>query len=159
MDSTRVVHIIGIGGIGMSAIAEILHNLNYKVQGSDAHSNNNIDRLKKLGVEVYVGHSTDNINQAQIVVYSSAIQPNNVELVAARESNKVVIHRSDILAELTKNKYTIAVSGSSGKTTTTAMIASIFDHSNIDTTVIVGGILNSYQSNAKSGKSNILIRI
>jgi len=157
MDSTRVVHIIGIGGIGMSAIAEILHNLNYKVQGSDAHSNNNIDRLKKLGVEVYTGHSTDNINQAQIVVYSSAIQSNNVELIAARENNKVVIHRSDILVELMKNKYTIAVSGSSGKTTTTAMIASIFDHSNIDATVIVGGILNSYQSNAKFSKSDIFL--
>jgi len=157
MDSTKVVHIIGIGGIGMSAIAEILHNLNYKVQGSDAHSNSNIDRLKKLGIEVYTGHSTDNINQAQIIVYSSAIQPNNVELIAARENNKIVIHRSDILAELTENKYTIAVSGSSGKTTTTAMIASIFDHSNIDATVIVGGILNSYQSNAKFSKSDIFL--
>lgn len=157
MDSTKVIHIIGIGGIGMSAIAKILHSLNYKVQGSDAHSNNNIERLKKIGVEVYTGHSTDNINQAQIVVYSSAIQPNNVELIAARENNKIVIHRSDILAKLAKNKYTIAVSGSSGKTTTTAVIASIFDHSNIDATVIVGGILNSYQSNAKFSKSDIFL--
>ncbi|VVC46328.1 Mur ligase, central,Mur ligase, C-terminal,Mur ligase, N-terminal catalytic domain,UDP-N-acetylmuramate-- [Cinara cedri] len=157
MNSTKVVHIIGIGGIGMSAIAKILYNLNYKVQGSDAYSNDNIDRLKKLGIEVYTGHSADNINQAQIVVYSSAIQDSNVELIAARENNKVIIHRSDILTELMKNKYTIAVSGSSGKTTTTAMLASIFDHSNIDPTVIVGGILNSYQSNAKFSKGDIFL--
>lgn len=157
MSDTKVVHIIGIGGIGMSAIAEILHNLNYKVQGSDVYLNSNINRLKKLGVKVYIGHSTDNINQAQVIIYSSAIKFDNVELIAAKEMNKVIVHRSEILAELTQNKYTIAVSGSSGKTTTTAMIASIFDHANIEATVVVGGILNSYQSNAKSNKSNIFL--
>ncbi|WP_341808902.1 UDP-N-acetylmuramate--L-alanine ligase [Wolbachia endosymbiont (group E) of Neria commutata] len=141
----------------MSAIAEILHHSSYKVQGSDAHSNNNTNRLKKFGIEVYIGHSAENINKAQIVVYSSAIKSDNVELVAAKSNNKTILHRSDILAELLKNKYVIAVSGSSGKTTTTAMIASIFDHSNIDATVIVGGILNSYQSNAKVGKGNIFL--
>ncbi|AWW50867.1 UDP-N-acetylmuramate--L-alanine ligase [Wolbachia endosymbiont of Folsomia candida] len=188
MSNTEIIHIIGIGGIGMSAIAEILHHSNYKVQGSDAHSNNNTNRLKKLGIEVYIGHSAQNINQAQIVVYSSAIKSDNVELVAAKNNNKTILHRSDILAKLLKNKYVIAVSGSSGKTTTTAMIASIFDYSNrppsvtqaldnevqkkdldssvthwndtnvgIDATVIVGGILNSYQSNAKVGKGNIFL--
>ncbi|WP_353273694.1 UDP-N-acetylmuramate--L-alanine ligase [Wolbachia endosymbiont (group A) of Ennomos erosarius] len=152
-----IIHIIGIGGIGMSAIAEILHNSNYKVQGSDAQSNDNVDRLQKLGIEVYIGHNANNISQAQIVVHSSAIESDNVELIAAKNNNKIVLHRSDILAELLRDKYVIAVSGSSGKTTTTAMIASIFDHSNIDATVIVGGILNSYQSNSKLGKSDIFL--
>jgi UDP-N-acetylmuramate--alanine ligase len=152
-----IIHIIGIGGIGMSAIAEILYNSNYKVQGSDAQSNNNVDRLQKLGIEVFIGHDADNISQAQIVVHSSAIKSDNVELIAARNNNKTILHRSDILAELLRNKYVIAVSGSSGKTTTTAMIASIFDHSGTDATVIVGGILNSYQSNSRLGKSDIFL--
>ncbi|WP_353282396.1 UDP-N-acetylmuramate--L-alanine ligase [Wolbachia endosymbiont (group A) of Myopa testacea] len=153
----RIIHIIGIGGIGMSAIAEILHNSNYKVQGSDAQSNNNVDRLQRLGIEVFIGHNANNISQAQIVVHSSAIESDNVELVTARNNNKTILHRSDILAEIMKDKYVIAVSGSSGKTTTTAMIASIFDHSGIDATVIVGGILNSYQSNSRLGKSDIFL--
>ncbi|MFP3020033.1 MAG: UDP-N-acetylmuramate--L-alanine ligase [Wolbachia sp.] len=153
----RIIHIIGIGGIGMSAIAEILHNSNCKVQGSDAQSNNNVDRLQRLGIEVFIGHNANNISQAQIVVHSSAIESDNVELATARNNNKTILHRSDILAELLRDKYVIAVSGSSGKTTTTAMIASIFDHSNIDATVIVGGILNSYQSNSRLGKSDIFL--
>ncbi|MFP3015338.1 MAG: UDP-N-acetylmuramate--L-alanine ligase [Wolbachia sp.] len=153
----RIIHIIGIGGIGMSAIAEILHNSNCKVQGSDAQSNNNVDRLQRLGIEVFIGHNANNISQAQIVVHSSAIESDNVELVTARNNNKTILHRSDILTEIMKDKYVIAVSGSSGKTTTTAMIASIFDHSNIDATVIVGGILNSYQSNSRLGKSDIFL--
>ncbi|WP_264705066.1 UDP-N-acetylmuramate--L-alanine ligase [Wolbachia endosymbiont (group A) of Gymnosoma rotundatum] len=153
----EIIHIIGIGGIGMSAIAEILHNSNCKVQGSDTQSNDNVDRLQKLGIEVYIGHNADNISQAQIVVHSSAIEFDNVELIAAKNNNKTVLHRSDILAEIMEGKYVIAVSGSSGKTTTTAMIASIFDHSNIDATVIVGGILNSYQSNSRLGRSNIFL--
>ncbi|BET31592.1 MULTISPECIES: UDP-N-acetylmuramate--L-alanine ligase [Wolbachia] len=152
-----IIHIIGIGGIGMSAIAEILHNSNCKVQGSDAQSNNNVDRLQKLGIEVYIGHNADNISQAQIVVYSSAIESDNVELIAAKNNNKIVLHRSDMLAELLRDKYVIAVSGSSGKTTTTAMIASIFDHSGIDATVTVGGILNSYKSNFKLGGSDTFL--
>ncbi|WCR58867.1 MAG: UDP-N-acetylmuramate--L-alanine ligase [Wolbachia endosymbiont of Ctenocephalides felis wCfeF] len=159
MNNTRkeTIHIIGIGGIGMSAIAEILHNSNYKVQGSDTQSNDNVDRLQKLDIEVYIGHNADNIRQAQVVVHSSAIKSDNVELVAARDNNKTILHRSDILAEIMKDKYVIAVSGSSGKTTTTAMIASIFDHSGTDATVIVGGILNSYRNNSKLGKSDIFL--
>ncbi|MDG7053017.1 MAG: UDP-N-acetylmuramate--L-alanine ligase [Wolbachia endosymbiont of Alcedoecus sp.] len=159
MNNTRkeTIHIIGIGGIGMSAIAEILHNSNYKVQGSDTQSNDNVDRLQKLGIEVYIGHNANNIRQAQVIVRSSAIKSDNVELVAARDNNKTILHRSDILAEIMKDKYVIAVSGSSGKTTTTAMIASIFDHSGIDATVIVGGILNSYRNNSKLGKSDIFL--
>ncbi len=128
--------------------------LNYT---SDAQSNNNVDRLQRLGIEVFIGHNANNISQAQIVVHSSAIESDNVELVTARNNNKTILHRSDILAEIMKDKYVIAVSGSSGKTTTTAMIASIFDHSNIDATVIVGGILNSYQSNSRLGKSDIFL--
>ncbi|WCR57624.1 MAG: UDP-N-acetylmuramate--L-alanine ligase [Wolbachia endosymbiont of Ctenocephalides felis wCfeJ] len=153
----EIIHIIGIGGIGMSAIAEILHNSNYKVQGSDTQSNDNVDRLQKLGIRVYISHNANNIKQAQIVVHSSAIKSDNVELVAARDNNKTILHRSDILAEIMKDKYVIAVSGSSGKTTTTAMIASIFDHSGTDATVIAGGILNSYRNNSKLGKSDIFL--
>uniref|UniRef100_A0A1A9VKB5 UDP-N-acetylmuramate--L-alanine ligase n=1 Tax=Glossina austeni TaxID=7395 RepID=A0A1A9VKB5_GLOAU len=152
-----IIHIIGIGGIGMSAIAEILHNSNCKIQGSDAQSNNNVDRLQRLGIEVFIGHNANNISQAQIVVHSSAIESDNVELITARNNNKTILHRSDILTEIMEDKYVIAVSGSSGKTTTTAMIASIFDHSDIDATVIVGGILNSYQSNSRLGRSNIFL--
>ncbi|MDN5248225.1 MAG: UDP-N-acetylmuramate--L-alanine ligase [Wolbachia endosymbiont of Tyrophagus putrescentiae] len=157
MNNTKIVHVIGIGGIGMSAIAEILYNLGYRVQGSDEHSNGNVERLRKFGIEVYIGHSASNIVHAQTVIYSSAIKPDNVELVAARENNKVVMHRSEILAELAEDKYTIAVSGSSGKTTTTAIVASIFDYSNVDAIVIAGGVLNSYQSNAKFGRGNIFL--
>lgn len=152
-----IIHIIGIGGIGMSAIAEILHNSNYKVQGSDAQSNNNVDRLRELSIEVHIGHNADNISQAQIVVHSSAIKSDNVELIAAKNNNKIVLHRSDILTEIMKDRCVIAVSGSSGKTTTTAMIASIFDHSGIDATVTVGGILNSYKSNFKLGGSDTFL--
>ncbi len=152
-----IIHIIGIGGIGMSAIAEILHNSNYKVQGSDAQSNDNINKLQKLGIEVYIGHNANNPSQAQIVVHSSAIKSDNVELIAAKNNNKIVLHRSDILTEIMKDRCVIAVSGSSGKTTTTAMIASIFDHSGIDATVTVGGILNSYKSNFKLGGSDTFL--
>ncbi|WP_375316322.1 UDP-N-acetylmuramate--L-alanine ligase [Wolbachia endosymbiont (group A) of Colletes cunicularius] len=152
-----IIHIIGIGGIGMSAIAEILHNSNYKVQGSDAQSNDNTDRLQKLGIRVYIGHSANNIGQAQVIVHSSAIKSDNVELVPARSNNKTILHRSDILTEIMKDRCVIAVSGSSGKTTTTAMIASIFDHSGIDATVTVGGILNSYKSNFKLGGSDTFL--
>ncbi|MDG7056242.1 MAG: UDP-N-acetylmuramate--L-alanine ligase [Wolbachia endosymbiont of Meromenopon meropis] len=153
----ETIHIVGIGGIGMSAIAQILHNSNYKVQGSDIQSNENVNRLQKLGIEIYTGHSANNIERAQIVVYSSAIKLNNVELVAARDKKKVILHRSDILTKIMRDKYVIAVSGSSGKTTTTAMIASIFDSSGIDATVIAGGILNCYRNNSKLGKSNIFL--
>ncbi|WP_264718707.1 UDP-N-acetylmuramate--L-alanine ligase [Wolbachia endosymbiont (group A) of Lasioglossum morio] len=152
-----IIHIIGIGGIGMSAIAEILHNSNCKVQGSDAQSNDNINKLQKLGIEVFIGHNANNISQAQIVVHSSAIKSDNVELIAAKNNNKTVLHRSDILTEIMKDRCVIAVSGSSGKTTTTAMIASIFDHSGIDATVTVGGILNSYKSNFKLGGSDTFL--
>ena len=153
----EIIHIIGIGGIGMSAIAEVLKRNNYKVQGSDTQSNDNVARLKNLCIEVYIGHRANNIENAQTVVYSSAIKPDNVELIAAKESNKVILHRSEILAEILKGKYVIAVSGSSGKTTTTAMISSIFDYSDTNATVIVGGILNSQQSNTKLGKSNVFL--
>ncbi|MBV0899474.1 MAG: UDP-N-acetylmuramate--L-alanine ligase [Wolbachia endosymbiont of Fragariocoptes setiger] len=153
----NIIHIIGIGGVGMSAIAEILHHLNYKVQGSDAHASSNTDRISTIGIKVYIGHSINNIQEAQTIIYSSAIKSDNIELIEAKKSNKVIIHRSEVLANLTKNKYTIAVSGSSGKTTTTAMIASIFDYSSIDASVIVGGTLNSYKRNGKFGNSNIFL--
>ncbi|WP_333023744.1 UDP-N-acetylmuramate--L-alanine ligase [Wolbachia endosymbiont of Pentidionis agamae] len=157
MDSNKIIHIIGIGGIGMSAIAEILNNLGYRVQGSDSYLSANVDRLQKNGIKVYVGHNSGNINEAHTVIYSSAIKYDNVELVAARNNNKIILHRSNILADLTKGKYVIAVSGSSGKTTTTAKISSILDYSEINASVIIGGVLNASRSNAKFGKSNIFL--
>ncbi len=141
----------------MSAIAEILYHLHYRVQGSDLYLNNNIERLKRLGIEVYIGHNANNIDCANTVIYSSAIRSDNVELVAARKANKVIMRRSEILAKLMEDKYVIAVSGSSGKTTTTAMIASILDCAGVDATVIVGGILNAYKSNAKFGNDNVFL--
>ncbi len=106
----ETIYIIGIGGIGMSAIAEILHNSKCKVQGSDVQSNANVDGLQKLGIEVYIGHNANNIKQAEVVVYSSAIKSDNVELVAAKDTNRIILHRSDILAKIMKDKYVIAVS-------------------------------------------------
>jgi len=157
MSSMKTIHIVGIGGIGMSAIAQILHHFDYKVQGSDVQSSTNTNRLSSMGIQVYIGHSAENINSAGTVVYSSAIKSDNVELVAARISNKLILNRAEILVELLKEKYVIAVSGSSGKTTTTAMISSIFDHSNTNATVLIGGILNSCKSNTKYGSGKLFL--
>ncbi|WP_246214308.1 UDP-N-acetylmuramate--L-alanine ligase [Wolbachia endosymbiont of Cruorifilaria tuberocauda] len=146
---------IGIGGTGMSAIAEILHKSNYKVQGSDVQSNANVDRLRRLGIEIYIGHNANNIRQAKVVIYSSAIKPNNVELVMARDSNRTILHRSDMLAKIMKNKYVIAVSGSSGKTTTTAIIASILDYSSGP--LSIARVPNSTKARKKDLYSNFTV--
>lgn len=148
------IHFIGIGGIGMSGIAEVLANLEFEVRGSDANRSKNTERLENLGVKIYEGHSADNVADAEVVVYSSAIRDDNPEIVRARELGLPVIPRAEMLAELmTLKPYSIAVSGTHGKTSTTSMIATILGHAGVDPTTIVGGVVDTLGSNARLGES------
>lgn len=151
------IHFIGIGGIGMSGIAKIMHNLGYKVQGSDLSKNSNTRRLLNIGIQVFFGHSSDNIINVSYVVISSAINNNNPEVIEAKIKKIQVIKRSEILAELMRMKCSIAVSGSHGKTTTTSFIACVFESAGLDPTVINGGIINQKMTNAYIGEGNYLI--
>lgn len=151
------IHFVGIGGIGMSGIAEVLHTLGYNVQGSDLSDNYNVKRLRALGIPVYVGHVPDNIGTAQVVVISSAVKPDNPEVRAARERLLPVVRRAEMLAELMRLKWSIAIGGTHGKTTTTTMIASLLDTAGFDPTVINGGIVNAWGSNARLGKGDWLV--
>ena len=151
------IFFIGIGGIGMSGIAEVLVNLGFQVFGSDISENLNITRLRKLGVKINIGHIKENINSAAIVVISSAIENDNVELVEARKKRVPIVKRAEMLAELMRFKNTIAVAGTHGKTTTTSLMATILEKANYDPTVINGGIINSYNSNAKLGRSDWMV--
>ncbi len=151
------IHFSGIGGIGMSGIAEILHNLGYKVQGSDLAENANTQRLKEMGVTIFTPQEAQNINGASVVVRSSAVKNNNPEIIAARADNIPVILRADMLAEIMRLKTSIAIAGTHGKTTTTSLVTAIFAKSGIDPTVINGGILNAYGTNARLGQSDWLI--
>jgi UDP-N-acetylmuramate--alanine ligase len=151
------IHFIGIGGIGMSGIAEILHNLGYKVTGSDLNENSNVLRLRQMGVKIFKGHNPENIEGAFVVVKSTAVKLDNPEILQARKNEIPVVRRSEMLAELTKLKSTVAVSGSHGKTTTTSMISHIFDYCGLAPTVINGGIINIYGSNAKLGEGDWLV--
>ena len=150
-------HFIGIGGVGMSAIAQILLEMGYEVSGSDLAENKNTELLRKKGAKVYVGHSPENLGDAQVVVYSSAIKEDNPELLEAKRRNIPTIPRGDMLAELFKLKEGIAVSGSHGKTTTTSMIAQILLDAGYDPTVLVGGRLRHLGSNAKLGAGDLLV--
>ena len=143
------IHFIGIGGIGMSGIAEVMSTLNYKVQGSDIADNYNVARLRKHGVEVAIGHKADNLGKAQVVVISSAVKADNPELIEARKRYLPVVRRAEMLAELMRLKYGIAIAGSHGKTTTTSMAAYVLTQGGLDPTVVVGGRLNAWGSNAK----------
>jgi UDP-N-acetylmuramate--alanine ligase len=145
------VHFIGIGGIGMSGIAEILHNQGYKVQGSDAAANPNVQRLRDLGIKVEIGQSPDNLGEAAVVVVSSAIRKVNPELMAARARFLPVVRRAEMLAEIMRFKNAIAIGGTHGKTTTTTLVATLLDAANMDPTVINGGIINAYGTNARLG--------
>lgn len=152
------VHFVGIGGIGMSGIAELLINLGYKVSGSDIKKSPVIERLSKIGGKISIRHGKENINGADVVVYSSAIPDDNPEIVEAREKYIPVIPRAEMLAELMRLKYGVAVAGTHGKTTTTSMIASILNSGNLDPTVVIGGRLDIWGgSNAKLGMGDILI--
>ncbi|MBR9825917.1 MAG: UDP-N-acetylmuramate--L-alanine ligase [Alphaproteobacteria bacterium] len=145
------VHFVGIGGIGMSGIAEVMLNLGYKVQGSDIKANPNVERLRKAGAKVAIGHAEENVEGAGAIVVSSAIKPDNPELVAARAAKIPVVRRAEMLAELMRLKYSVAVGGTHGKTTTTSLTAVLLDAAGVDPTVINGGIISAYQSNAKVG--------
>ena len=152
------VHFVGIGGIGMSGIAELLINLGYEVSGSDIRESSVIRRLSKLGGKIYTRHSEKNINGADVVVYSSAVSWDNPEIVEAKEKYIPVIPRAEMLAELMRLKYGVAVAGAHGKTTTTSMIASILTCGDLDPTVVIGGRLDIWGgSNAKLGMGDILI--
>jgi len=156
------VHIIGIGGIGMSGYAEVLHHLGYQVQGSDMADNANVKRLRALGVRVLVGHAAENVLDAEghpaaVVVKSTAVKKDNPEIIAAEEKQIPVIARVDLLAELMRSKWCINVSGTHGKTTTTSMIGHVLEKAGIDPTVINGGIINAYGSNTRMGASNWMV--
>ena len=147
------VHFVGIGGIGVSGIAEIMHQMGYYVTGSDQTTSKNTERLEKLGIKVAISHNVKNVD-ADIVVYSSAINPDNVELQYAREHKIPLLTRAEMLSQIVRFKKSIVVAGSHGKTTTTSLCAAILDMANFAPTVVNGGIINSYQTNAKLGESD-----
>ena len=151
------VHFVGIGGIGMSGIAEVMINLGYKVQGSDIRENPNVERLRELGAVVHIGHRPENVRGAGAVVISSAIKGGNPEVDTARAMAIPVVRRADMLAELIRLKWTVAVAGTHGKTTTTSMIAALLDGADVDPTVINGGVINAYGSNAKLGEGDWMV--
>ncbi|HEX8643162.1 MAG TPA: UDP-N-acetylmuramate--L-alanine ligase [Allosphingosinicella sp.] len=151
------IHFVGIGGIGMSGIAEVMHILGYKVQGSDVAEGYVVEGLRKSGIPIAIGHSSDNLGDAAVVVISSAIGKDNPELVCAYERRIPVVRRAEMLAELMRLKNTVAVAGTHGKTTTTSMIAALMDAGGIDPTVINGGIINAYGSNARLGSSDWMV--
>jgi UDP-N-acetylmuramate--alanine ligase len=152
-----IVHFVGIGGIGMSGIAEVMHNLGYQVQGSDIADSYVIDGLRQRGIKVMIGHNADNLGDAAVVVTSTAVKAGNPERDAALERRIPLVRRAEMLAELMRLKHTVAVAGTHGKTTTTSLIAAMLDHGGIDPTVINGGIINSYGSNARLGASDWMV--
>jgi UDP-N-acetylmuramate--alanine ligase len=154
---TGPIHFVGIGGIGMSGIAEVLLNLGYEVQGSDMRESANTERLKKIGAKIFIGQKAEQVVGAGAIVMSSAIKADNVELVEARTRSIPVVRRAEMLAELMRLKWTIAVGGTHGKTTTTTMIAALLEGGDIDPTVINGGIINAYGSNAKLGLGDWMV--
>ena len=155
--TVKVIHFIGIGGIGMSGIAEVLFNLGYEVRGSDINENANILRLRQKGIVISIGHDPSNVQGAQVVVVSSDIKSSNIELKAARDQRIPVIRRAEMLAELMRFKLSVAISGTHGKTTTTSLMAALFDASLLDATVVNGGIINAYGTNARLGKGEWII--
>jgi UDP-N-acetylmuramate--alanine ligase len=151
------IHFTGIGGIGMSGIAEILHDMGYQVSGSDMTSNANVKRLIAKGISVTIGQHEDNVSGAAIIVVSTAIKPDNPEMIAARKQFLPVVHRAEMLGELMRLKWSVAIAGTHGKTTTTSLVASLLDMGGIDPTVINGGIITGWGSNAKLGKSEWMV--
>jgi UDP-N-acetylmuramate--alanine ligase len=154
---TRRVHFVGIGGIGMSGIAELLANLGYRVSGSDEHTSEVTNRLEGLGVEIHEGHAAANVGSADVLVVSSAIQAGNPEVAAARKRNIPVISRAEMLAELMRLRFGIAVAGAHGKTTTTAMIALVLERGGLDPTAVIGGRLSAFGSNARLGQGDVIV--
>jgi UDP-N-acetylmuramate--alanine ligase len=152
-----LVHFIGIGGIGMSGIAEVLFNLGYRVQGSDQSESANVQRLRDKGIPCFVGHAAENLGDAEVVVVSTAIKKNNPELKAARERLLPIVRRAEMLAELMRFRQAIAIGGTHGKTTTTSMIATLLDAGGLDPTVVNGGIINAYGTNARMGAGEWMV--
>ena len=155
--SIGTMHFTGIGGIGMSGIAEILFELGYKVQGSDMLDNANVNRLRDKGILVVTGQSAENIEGASLVVISTAIKPDNPEVVAARAKFLPIVHRAEMLGELMRLRWSIAVAGTHGKTTTTSLVATLLSSADIDPTVINGGIITGWGSNARLGKGKGMV--
>ncbi|MCE5265639.1 MAG: UDP-N-acetylmuramate--L-alanine ligase [Deltaproteobacteria bacterium] len=153
----RRIHFVGIGGIGMSGIAEVLLNLGYEISGSDLASSDTTARLDDLGAAIHQGHAAENIGDADVVVTSTAVRPDNPEVVAAHARNIPVIPRAEMLAELLKMKFSIAVSGSHGKTTTTSMVSTLLAHGGLDPTMVIGGKLASIGSNARLGGGEVIV--
>ncbi|MCC3861367.1 UDP-N-acetylmuramate--L-alanine ligase [Emcibacteraceae bacterium Y4] len=151
------LHFVGIGGIGMSGIAEVMHNFGYKIQGSDISENANVKRLRKLGIKVFVGQRAENLEGAWGIVVSTAIKPDNPEVVAARSLKMPLIRRSEMLAELMRLKWCVSVAGTHGKTTTTTMVSAVLDEAKYDPTVINGGIINAYGTNARLGDGDWMV--
>jgi len=157
MRRIRRIHMIGVGGTGMSGIAEVLCNLGYQVSGSDLRQSATVERLEQLGVSVFIGHDADNVGDADVVVSSSAVREDNPELVAARGRRVPVVPRAEMLAELMRYRHGIAVAGTHGKTTTTSLIAAVFAQAGLDPTFVIGGLVNHTGSNAKLGAGRILV--
>jgi UDP-N-acetylmuramate--alanine ligase len=151
------VHFVGIGGIGMSAIAEIMLRIGYQVQGSDARAGANTERLERLGAKVFIGHKAAHIEGASALVFTSAVKPDNPELAAARARRVPLVRRAEMLAELMRQQHSVAVGGTHGKTTTTSMVAAILDAAGFDPTVVNGGIINAYGANAKVGEGDWIV--
>ena len=151
------VHFVGIGGIGMSGIAEVLANLGYTVTGSDVADGANVKRLRDLGIAVFIGHKASNIDGADVVVVSTAIKRDNPELIAARGKRLPVVRRAEMLAELMRLKSCVAIAGTHGKTTTTSLVAALLDAGGLDPTVINGGIINAYGTNARLGAGDWMV--
>ncbi len=152
-----IIHLVGIGGIGISGIAELLHNLGYKVQGSDLTENANVERLRTLGIEVMIGHRAENIKQASALVVSSAVKADNPEVVAARAQRIPVVRRAEMLAELMRLKMSVAIAGTHGKTTTTSLTSTLLDVAGLKPTIINGGIINAYGTNVKLGDGEWMV--
>ncbi len=157
MRRIRRIHFIGIGGTGMCGIAEVLNNQGYQISGSDLAANNNVDRLRQLGLEIFVGHNAENLSGADVVVVSSAIHDNNPELIAAKDLRIPVVPRAEMLAELMRYRHGIAVAGTHGKTTTTSLLAAILAEGGKAPTFVIGGRVNSAGTNAQLGESRYLV--
>jgi UDP-N-acetylmuramate--alanine ligase len=151
------IHFVGIGGIGMSGIAEVLHNLGYTVQGSDAADSANVKRLREKGITIHIGHQASNLGDAEVIVVSTAIRRDNPELMAARERRLPVVRRAEMLAELMRLKTCVAIAGTHGKTTTTSLVATLLVAGHFDPTVINGGIINAYGTNARLGDGEWMV--
>ena len=148
----EIIHFVGIGGIGMSGLAQIMKTMGLNVQGSDLYKNKNTDNCKRLGIKIILGHSKKNVSNATIVVKSTAIKNNNVELIESRAKRLPVYERAEMLANIVALKKNIIITGSHGKTTTTSLIGKILSEARLDPTIINGGVINSIKSNAKFGK-------